>query len=105
MLQIQNIKNTSKTFVTDVGDARKSYDALTAEQKAQILNLDVLKEHEVNVLGGAYVDDLIRALKTNPASIYVQRVQEASEAYKNLSSVNKKAVSLYDELKAKTNPY
>jgi len=99
MKRIESIKSSSKTFVDDVKDARAAYDALSADQKAKILNLDLLHEHEVNVQGGAYVDNLIRALKSNPPEVYVQKVLEAEEAYKNLSSANKKAVTLYDELK------
>jgi hypothetical protein len=99
MQQIESIKNSSKTFVGDVANARTAYNALTAEQKAKILNLALLEEHEVNVKGGAYIDELIRALQSNPPEIYVQKVQEALAAYKNLSSENKKAVTLYDVLK------
>lgn len=99
MKQIELIKNSSKTFVADVEKARKAYNALTAEQKAKILNLALLEEHEVNVRGGAYIDELIRNLKSNPPEIYVQKVKEALAAYKNLSSENKKAVTLYDVLK------
>ena len=100
MKQIESIKNSSKTFVSDVEKARKAYNALSAEQKAKILNLALLEEHEVNVRGGAYIDELIRALKSNPPEIYVVKVQEALAAYKSLSSENKKAVTLYDVLKA-----
>ncbi len=99
MDRIESIKSSSKTFVDDVKAARDAFNALTADQKKQILNENLLKEHEVNVQGGAYVDELIRALKSNPAAEYVQKVQEAEEAYKKLSSANKKAVTLYEELK------
>ena len=99
MNRIESIKATSKTFVDDVKDVRAVYEALTPDQKTKILNVDLLREHEVNVQGGAYVDELIRALKSNPPALYVQKVQEAEEAYKNLSSANKKAVTLYEELK------
>ena len=99
MKQIEAIKNTSATFVADVTAARNRYNALSATDRNLVLNLPLLVEHELNVLGGAYVDDLIRALKTNPAAVYVEKVQEASEAYKNLSASNKKAVTLYNELK------
>ena len=99
MDRIESIKSSSKTFVDDVKAARNAFNALTADQKKQILNENLLKEHEINVQGGAYVDELIRALKSNPPAEYVQKVHEAEEAYKNLSSANKKAVTLYDELK------
>ena len=99
MSQIEAIKNTSKTFVTDVEKARAAYNKLSAEQKANILNIELLEEHEINVRGGEYIDELIRALKNTPPESYVQKVQEALEAYKNLSSANKKAVTLYKELK------
>ena len=100
MNRIESIKESSKTFVDDVKNARAAFDALSADQKAKILNVALLRQHEVNVQGGAYVDALIRALKSNPPEVYVQKVQEVEQAYKNLSSANKKAVTLYEELKA-----
>ncbi len=100
MKEIAAIKNASKTFVEDVKVVRTAYEKLTAEQKAGILNLDVLEGHEGNVRGGAYVDELIRALSSSSPDVYIKKVEEASAAYKGLSSPNKKAVSLYAELKA-----
>lgn len=100
MNQIASIKSSSKTFVSDVQAARAAYTALTPEQQAQISNVPVLETHERDVLGGAAVDALIRALSSNEPSVYVQKVKEASLAYKGLNSTNKKGVTLLDTLKA-----
>lgn len=97
---INSIKNSSKTFIADTKAARTLYEALTAEQKAKISNLSVLQDHELNVEGGAKVDEMIRALSSVDPQQFIAKVKEASDAYKALSSTNKKAVSLINELKA-----
>ncbi|MEK4424105.1 hypothetical protein [Solibacillus sp. FSL K6-1523] len=100
MNAINSIKSSSKTFVADTQAARALFNALPADQQAKISNLSVLQDHELNVTGGATVDALIRALNSASPNEFIAKVKEASQAYKALSSANKKAVTLYDELKA-----
>ncbi|ATP39047.1 hypothetical protein CSE16_02845 [Solibacillus sp. R5-41] len=100
MNAINNIKSSSKTFVADTQAARAMYDALPADQQAKISNISVLKDHELNVSGGASVDALIRDLNSVSPKEFIAKVKEASQAYKALSSTNKKAVTLIDELKS-----
>ncbi|MGE7020659.1 hypothetical protein [Solibacillus cecembensis] len=100
MNAINNIKTSSKTFVADTQAARALYNALPADQQAKISNISVLTDHELNVTGGATVDALIRALNSVSPNEFITKVKEASQAYKALSSTNKKAVTLIDELKA-----
>ncbi|MEK4228393.1 hypothetical protein [Solibacillus sp. FSL H8-0538] len=95
---INVIKSSSKTFVQETQAVRNAYNALTEEQKALISNYSTLLEHEMNVQGGASVDALIQALRSNSPAEYVQKVKEAREAYNALSSANKKAVTLLDTL-------
>lgn len=97
---INTIKATSKTFVKDTQAARALFAALPADQQAKVSNESVLKDHELNVLGGARVDALIRDLNAAAPKEFIVKVKEASQAYKALSSTNKKGVTLLDELKA-----
>lgn len=99
MSQIASIKSSSKTFVSDVQAARAAYTALTPEQQVKISNVPLLETHERDVLGGAAVDSLIRALSSNEPTVYVQKVKEARVAYNGLNSTNKKGVTLLDTLK------
>ncbi|AWE06357.1 hypothetical protein DCE79_02695 [Lysinibacillus sp. 2017] len=97
---INSVKASSKTFVADVKAARALYDDLSPEYKAQISNLSVLENHELNVLGGQKVDQLIQALGSTEPTQFITKVKEARVAFKALSSANKKAVTLEAELKA-----
>ncbi|MEO4054140.1 hypothetical protein [Solibacillus sp. CAU 1738] len=103
MEQISKISQSSKTFVEDVSKARAAYNALTPVQKAQISNYVTLTDHELNVQGGATVDNLIRAIKSSEPKDYIANVKAARNAYNALSSANKKAVTLVNELKAEEN--
>ena len=96
---INSIKTSSKTFVEETAAARAYYNELPAELAAQVSNLPVLQEHEMNVEGGAKVDAMIRSLNAAPANEFIARIKEAREAYKSLSSANKKGVTLEFELK------
>ena len=97
---INAVKPTSKTFVTDVKDARTLYDALSPEYKEKISNVSVLENHELNVLGGEKIDAMIRELSSAAPNEFITKVKEARAAFKALSSSNKKAVTLEGELKA-----
>lgn len=96
---INSIKPSSKTFVEETAAARALYNELPAELAAQVSNLPTLQEHELNVEGGAKVDAMIRALNTVPANEFIAKIKEAREAYKSLTSANKKGVTLEFELK------
>lgn len=96
---INSIKSSSKTFVEETAAARALYNELPAELAAQVSNLPTLQEHELNVEGGAKVDAMIRALNAAPANEFIAKIKEAREAYKSLSSANKKGVTLEPELK------
>lgn len=96
---IDSIKSSSKTFVEETAAARALYNELPAELAAQVSNLPTLQEHELNVEGGAKVDAMIRALNAAPANEFIAKIKEAREAYKSLSSANKKGVTLEPELK------
>ncbi|MEK4079003.1 hypothetical protein [Solibacillus sp. FSL K6-1126] len=96
---INSIKLSSKTFVEETAAARALYNELPAELAAQVSNLATLQEHELNVEGGAKVDAMIRALNAAPANEFIAKIKEAREAYKSLSSANKKGVTLEPELK------
>lgn len=100
MEQISLIKESSKTFVEDVTKARAAYNALSAGDKAQISNYARLLEQELNVQGGARVDEMIRSIKSSNPKDYVANVKAARAAYNSLSSANKKGVTLLNELKA-----
>lgn len=100
LFAINAIKPSSQTFVVDTKAARTLYVALSAEQKAKISNLSVLEGHELNVLGGSRVDEMIRELSNVAPTEFIAKVKEVREAYKALSSANKKAVTLENELKA-----
>ncbi|WP_042471014.1 hypothetical protein [Bacillus ndiopicus] len=100
MEQISLIKESSKTFVEDVTRARAAYNALSAGDKAQISNYARLLEQELNVQGGARVDEMIRAIKGSNPKDYVANVKAAREAYNALSSANKRGVTLINDLKA-----
>ncbi|MFS0876420.1 hypothetical protein [Solibacillus isronensis] len=97
--EINSIKPSSKTFVEETAAARALYNELPAELAAQVSNLPTLQEHELNVEGGAKVDAMIRALNASPANEFIAKIKEAREAYKSLSSANKKGVTLEFELK------
>lgn len=99
MEQISLIKESSKTFVEDVTKTRAAYNALSAGQQAQISNYARLLEQELNVQGGARVDEMIRAIKGSNPKEYVANVKAAREAYNALSSANKKGVTLINDLK------
>ncbi|MGN7479362.1 hypothetical protein ACTHOQ_16095 [Solibacillus silvestris] len=96
---INSIKPSSKTFVEDTQTARALYNALPANLAAQVANYSTLQEHELNVEGGAKVDAMIRALNSAPPNEFIAKIKEAREAFKSLSSANKKAVTLESELK------
>ncbi|OBW58833.1 hypothetical protein A9986_07765 [Solibacillus silvestris] len=96
---INSIKLSSKTFVEETAAARALYNELSAELATQVSNLPILQEHELNVEGGAKVDAMIRALNAAPANEFIAKIKEAREAYKSLSSANKKGVTLEPELK------
>lgn len=96
---INSIKPSSKTFVEETAAARALYKTLPANLAAQVSNLSTLQEHELNVEGGARVDAMIRAINTAPANEFIAKIKEAREAYKSLSSANKKGVTLEFELK------
>lgn len=96
---INSIKPSSKMFVEETAAARALYNELPAELAAQVSNLPTLQEHELNVEGGAKVDAMIRALNASPANEFIAKIKEAREAYKSLSSANKKGVTLEFELK------
>lgn len=96
---INSVKPSSKTFVEDTQAARALYNALPVNLASQVSNLSTLQDHELNVQGGATVDAMIRSLNSAPANEFVAKVKEAREAYKALSSANKKAVTLESELK------
>lgn len=96
---INSIKPSSKTFVEETAAARALYNTLPSELAAQVSNLKTLQEHELNVEGGAKVDAMIRALNAAPANEFIAKIKEAREAYKSLSSANKKGVTLESELK------
>ncbi|MER2154643.1 MAG: hypothetical protein ABS917_10660 [Solibacillus sp.] len=96
---INSIKPSSKTFVEETVAARALYNELPAELAVQVSNLPTLQEHELNVEGGAKVDAMIRALNAAPANEFIAKIKEAREAYKSLSSANKKGVTLEFELK------
>ncbi|MCH7320621.1 hypothetical protein LZ480_01870 [Solibacillus sp. MA9] len=97
---INSIKSSSKTFVSDTQTARNMYEALTPELKAKVSNYKVLTDHELNVAGGAAVDEQIRNLSSVEPLQFIGKVKEASEAYKKLSSSNKKAVTLIKDLQS-----
>lgn len=96
---INSVRSSSKTFVADTQAARDLYEALSPELKEKVSNYKVLTEHELNVAGGSAVDEQIRQLASVEPLQFIEKVKEASEAYKKLSSANKKAVTLYNELK------
>ena len=96
---INSIKSSSKTFVEETVAARALYNELPAELAAQVSNLPILQEHELNVEGGAKVDAMIRALNAAPVNEFIAKIKEARKAYKSLSSANKKGVTLEPELK------
>ncbi|MEK5184048.1 hypothetical protein [Solibacillus sp. FSL W7-1324] len=96
---ISSIKPSSKTFVEETAAARALYNTLPAELAAQVSNIPTLKEHELNVEGGARVDAMIRAINTASANEFIAKIKEAREAYKSLNSSNKKGVTLESELK------
>ncbi|MEC1177754.1 hypothetical protein P9B03_04595 [Metasolibacillus meyeri] len=103
MEQISLIKESSKTFVEDVTKARTAYNALSAGDKAQVSNYARLLEQELNVQGGARVDDMIRAIKGSNPREYVANVKAARAAYNSLSSANKRGVTLLNDLKTEEN--
>ena len=96
---ISTIKNSSKTFVEDTKQARGFYESLSGDLKAKVSNYDLLLDHERNVEGGKAVDAMIQALNSSEPKEFIAKVKEARAAFKSLSSANKKAVTLEDELK------
>lgn len=99
MSLIASIKTSSKTFVVDTERARDLYEALPADKKAKISNLDVLVGFEMNVEGGSKVDELIAAIPNSSPTERIAKVKEARAAFDVLDSQNRKGVTLQNELK------
>lgn len=96
---IASIKSTSKTFVADTQKARALYEALPAEKQAQVSNIHLLAGHELNVDGGAKIDELIKAIETSEPKERITKIKEARDAFDALDSKNRKAVTLINTLK------
>lgn len=95
---ISSIKSSSKTFVSDTKTARNMYDILTPELKVKVSNYKVLTDHELNVAGGAAVDEQIRSLSSVEPLQFIGKVKEVRTAYNGLNASNKKAVTLIKDL-------
>ena len=100
MEAILTIKDSSKTFGEDVVKAREMYNALTPSQQQYITNYSTLTSFENLVKGGTEVDALIRAIPTKAGAAYMQAIKDARAAYNQLTTSEKKAVSLYKELQS-----
>ncbi|MER1984419.1 MAG: hypothetical protein ABS948_00875 [Solibacillus sp.] len=99
MSLIASIKPTSKTFVADTKKARELYEALSADKKAKVSNLDVLIANEMNVDGGSKIDELIADIENSDPKERIAKVKAARAAFNALDSKNRKAVTLINELK------
>lgn len=99
MSLIASIKTSSKTFVADTKKARSLYEALPADKKAKVSNIELLIAHEINVDGGSKIDELIADIPNSDPKERIAKVKEARAAYNALDSKNRKAVTLINELK------
>lgn len=95
---ISLIKESNKTFGTDVLTAREMYDSLSAEDQKLITNYNTLVAFEQLVKGGNVVDALIRAIPKKSGQAYMQAIKDARAAYNQLSAGEKKAVTLLMDL-------
>lgn len=95
---IAALKPGSDSFHEDVKTAREAYTAL-GDKQSQVNNYNLLVTAENNIKGASGVDTLIYALKNNDPKVYVQKVQEARNAFNGLTAAQKKAVKYADILK------
>ncbi|MEG0258301.1 MAG: hypothetical protein RR651_00370 [Lysinibacillus sp.] len=100
IILIDSLKSSSKTFLKDVEQARKTYDALTAAKKAQITNYDKLLEAEQQLTGASAVILLIDAAQQGDPD-YLDKLMTARVAYDKLQSTQKKLVTNYKDLTEK----
>lgn len=93
---ISTIDEQSVTYLEDVANARKAYDALTADQKALVTNLQALIDFESSIKA---TNEIIATVISAIASLdqydenFAQQVQAAQAAFDALTKTQKEKVT------------
>src|SRR5690606_14560871 len=95
---IDKLKPSDKYYLGNLEAAKLAYDRLSSDEKLKVTNYYKLQEAQLDVTDIQKVTNIIASLSRN-SSTYVEDVEEAAAAYKDLPSGSKRQVQNYDILK------